>query len=39
LGDAVLQLTVSTYSNRKHPKLPEGELAKIRSLLGGGSLL
>ncbi|NLL41992.1 MAG: ribonuclease III [Firmicutes bacterium] len=33
LGDAVLQLTVSTYLYRKHPKLPEGELAKIRSLL------
>lgn len=33
LGDAVLQLTVSTYLYRKFPKLPEGELAKIRSLL------
>lgn len=33
LGDAVLQLTVSTYLYQKFPKLPEGELAKIRSLL------
>jgi ribonuclease-3 len=33
LGDAVLQLTISTYLYQKFPKLPEGELAKIRSLL------
>lgn len=33
LGDAVLQLTVSTYLYKQFPKLPEGELAKIRSLL------
>ncbi|MDI9413741.1 MAG: ribonuclease III [Bacillota bacterium] len=33
LGDAVLQLTVSTYLYEKFPKLPEGELAKTRSLL------
>ena len=33
LGDAVLQLTVSSYLYHKFPKLPEGELAKIRSLL------
>lgn len=33
LGDAVLQLTVSTYLYHKFPKMPEGELAKIRSLL------
>src|SRR5699024_4047222 len=33
LGDAVLQLTISTYLYRKFPKLPEGELAKIRALL------
>lgn len=33
LGDAVLQLTISTYLYSKFPKLPEGELAKIRSLL------
>lgn len=33
LGDAVLQLTVSTYLYQKFPKMPEGELAKIRSLL------
>lgn len=33
LGDAVLQLTVSTHLYVKHPKLPEGVLAKIRSLL------
>ena len=33
LGDAVLQLTVSAYLYQKYPKLPEGELAKMRSLL------
>lgn len=33
LGDAVLQLTVSTHLYVKHPQLPEGVLAKIRSLL------
>lgn len=33
LGDAVLQLTVSTHLYLKHPKLPEGVLAKTRSLL------
>lgn len=33
LGDAVLQLTVSTYLYHKFPKMAEGELAKIRSLL------
>ncbi len=33
LGDAVLQLTVSTHLYVKHPQLPEGALAKIRSLL------
>lgn len=33
LGDAVLQLTVSTYLYNKYPQLPEGLLAKIRSLL------
>ncbi len=33
LGDAVLQLTVSTHLFEKYPKLPEGELAKIRSVL------
>jgi ribonuclease-3 len=33
LGDAVLQLTVSTYLYRKYPRLAEGELAKMRSLL------
>ncbi|NLM40742.1 MAG: ribonuclease III [Firmicutes bacterium] len=33
LGDAVLQLTVSTYLYRKFPDMPEGELAKTRSLL------
>lgn len=33
LGDAVLQLTVSNYLYLKFPKKPEGELAKIRSLL------
>ena len=33
LGDAVLQLTVSTYLYNKYPRLPEGELAKMRSLL------
>lgn len=33
LGDAVLQLTISTYLYNKFPQLPEGELAKIRSLL------
>lgn len=33
LGDAVLQLTVSTYLYRRFPDMPEGELAKVRSLL------
>lgn len=33
LGDAVLQLTVSTYLYRRFPQMPEGELAKTRSLL------
>ena len=33
LGDAVLQLTVSTYLYRRFPAMPEGELAKVRSLL------
>ncbi len=33
LGDAVLQLAVSTYLYKKFPNLPEGELAKIRSVL------
>jgi ribonuclease-3 len=33
LGDAVLQLTVSAYLYQKYPQLPEGELAKMRSLL------
>ena len=33
LGDAVLQLTVSKYLYEKYPRLPEGELAKKRSLL------
>lgn len=33
LGDAVLQLTVSTYLYHKFPGMPEGELAKTRSLL------
>lgn len=33
LGDAVLQLTVSTYLYHTFPKLPEGSLAKIRSFL------
>ena len=33
LGDAVLQLTVSAYLYNKYPRLPEGELAKMRSLL------
>ncbi len=33
LGDAVLQLTVSAFLYQQLPKLPEGELAKIRSLL------
>jgi len=33
LGDAVLQLTVSAHLYHKFPKLPEGELAKIRSHL------
>lgn len=33
LGDAVLQLTVSTYLFHKFPKLCEGELAKTRSVL------
>jgi ribonuclease-3 len=33
LGDAVLQLTVSAYLYQKYPRLPEGELAKMRSLL------
>lgn len=33
LGDAVLQLTVSAYLYAQFPKLPEGELAKRRSLL------
>ena len=33
LGDAVLQLTISAYLYQKYPKLPEGELAKMRSLL------
>ncbi len=33
LGDAVLQLTVSAYLYHKFSKLPEGELAKMRSLL------
>jgi ribonuclease-3 len=33
LGDAVLQLIVSSYLYHKFPRLPEGELAKIRSLL------
>lgn len=31
LGDAVLQLTVSTYLYRRFPQMPEGELAKTRS--------
>ncbi|NMA99985.1 MAG: ribonuclease III [Firmicutes bacterium] len=33
LGDAVLQLTVSTFLYHKFPHMPEGELAKTRSLL------
>lgn len=33
LGDAVLQLAVSTYLYKKFSQLPEGELAKIRSVL------
>lgn len=33
LGDAVLQLTVSTHLYRRFPDMPEGELAKTRSLL------
>lgn len=33
LGDAVLQLTVSACLYHKFPKMPEGELAKTRSLL------
>lgn len=33
LGDAVLQLVVSTYLYTKHPNLREGQLAKIRAYL------
>ena len=33
LGDAVLQLSISSYLYNRFPRLPEGELAKIRSLL------
>lgn len=33
LGDAVLQLVVSTHLYKKFPHLPEGQLAKIRALL------
>ena len=33
LGDAVLQLVVSTYLYQKYPNMLEGELAKARSLL------
>jgi len=33
LGDAVLQLVVSTYLYQMFPDLPEGQLAKIRALL------
>ncbi len=31
LGDAVLQLAVTTYLFAEHPELPEGELAKVRA--------
>ncbi len=33
LGDAVLQLVVSTHLYKKYPQLPEGQLAKVRALL------
>lgn len=31
LGDAILDLIISEYLFRKHPKMPEGDLSKIRA--------
>ncbi|MDO4679657.1 MAG: ribonuclease III [Aerococcus sp.] len=33
LGDAVLELTVSTYIYQNYPQLPEGKLSRFRSLI------
>ncbi|MCI5774905.1 MAG: ribonuclease III [Aerococcus sp.] len=33
LGDAVLELTVSTYIYKHYPEMPEGELSRMRAII------
>lgn len=33
LGDAVLELTVSTYLFTNYPKMPEGEMSRLRAII------
>ena len=37
LGDAVLDMVVSEYMYRHFPKMPEGELTKLRAAVVGGA--